>query len=78
MLIFRSEDTVAAWCAARAVPVRPLVTLPQLWHLARAWYADRLTDASRRPHADEMAGIFAEVGLTGPFWDPKSDRWRTT
>jgi hypothetical protein len=77
MLLFRSEDTATAWCAARGLPRRPILTLPQLWHLARAWYANRLTLESRRPQADEMVGIFAEVGLTGPFWDPKSDGWRT-
>lgn len=40
------------------------------------WYANRLTVDSRRPAADEMAGIFAGVGLTGSFWDPKADAWR--
>jgi hypothetical protein len=25
--------------------------------------------------ADEMVSIFASIGLTGPFWDPKSDQW---
>jgi hypothetical protein len=70
MLLFRSEENVAAWCAARGLPVRPLVSLNQLWHLARTWYANRLTVESRRPKADEMAGIFAAVGLTGPFWAP--------
>ena len=40
------------------------------------WYANRLTVDSRRPAADEMAGIFAGVGLMGSFWDPKADAWR--
>ncbi|NOT00165.1 MAG: hypothetical protein HOP29_06015 [Phycisphaerales bacterium] len=75
MLLFRSEETVKAWCAARGLPVRPLIQLDQLWFLARAWYENRLTVDSRRPGPDEMTTIFARIGLTGPFWDPKSDRW---
>ena len=71
MLLFRSEETVAAWCAERGLPVRPLLTLDQLWVLAREWYSNRLTEDSRRPDADEMQEIFARVGLTDPFWNPK-------
>lgn len=77
MLLFRSEETVDRWCEVHAVPRRPLVSLEQLWELAVAWYENRLTVESRRPGPDEMAGIFARVGLTGPFWDPKSDAWRS-
>jgi hypothetical protein len=70
MLLFRSEETVNKWCAARNVPRRPLVNLDQLWQLAVHWYGNRLTPESRRPAAEEMVGIFASIGLTGPFWDP--------
>ena len=70
MLLFRSEETVNAWCKARDLPRRPLVTLEQLWQLAVTWYANRLTVESRRPAANEMVEIFASIGLTGPFWDP--------
>lgn len=75
MLLFRSEETVKAWCGARQLPVRPLVKLDQLWELARRWYENRLTPDSRRPKPDEMVDIFASIGLTGPFWDPTSDQW---
>jgi hypothetical protein len=57
--------------------MRPLIGLDQLWHLSVAWYANRLTEDSRRPAPDEMVAIFAQVGLVGPFWDPKSDRWHS-
>jgi len=76
MVLFRSEETVAGWCAAHALPQRPLMRLDQLWQLALAWYANRLTVDSRRPAPDEMAGIFAGLGLDGEFWDPKSDHFR--
>jgi hypothetical protein len=75
MLLFRSEETVNSWCATHQIPRRPLIALPQLWQLAVAWYANRLTVESRRPGADEMVQVFASIGLTGPFWDPKSDQW---
>jgi hypothetical protein len=76
MLLFRSEETVNAWCAAHNISRRPLVNLEQLWQLALHWYANRLTIESRRPAPDEIVSIFASLGLTGAFWDPKSDQWK--
>jgi hypothetical protein len=76
MLLFRSEKHVNRWCEERSIARRPLVSLEQLWQLAVAWYANRLTVESRRPDADEMVEIFAGVGLDDPFWDPKSDQWK--
>ena len=76
MLLFRSEETVNLWCATQNILRRPLVNLEQLWQLAVHWYANRLTVESRRPASDEMVSIFNSLGLTGPFWDPKSDQWR--
>jgi hypothetical protein len=70
MLLFRSEETVNKWCAARNIATKPLINLDQLWQLAVHWYANRLTPDSRRPAADEMVEIFASIGLTGAFWDP--------
>jgi hypothetical protein len=70
MLLFRSEETVNRWCEARDLPRRPLISLDQLWQLAVAWYANRLTVESRRPGSNEMVEVFASIGLTGPFWDP--------
>ena len=71
MLLFRSEETVEAWCAERNLPVRPMLTLDQLWVLAKEWYANRLSEESRRPGPDEMKEIFARIGLADPFWNPK-------
>ena len=76
MLLFRLEENVDRWCAARGLPRRPLVSLEQLWRLAVEWYANRLTVESRRPGPDEMARIFADIGLTDSFWDPQSDDWK--
>jgi hypothetical protein len=68
MLLFRSEEHVDRWCAARQLPRRPLISLEQLWHLAVAWYANRLTPEARRPMGAEIRAIFDDLGLTDPFW----------
>ena len=73
MLFFRSGERVREWCRAEGTPVRPLVTIDQLWGLAVAWYATRLEPASRRPQPVEMRAIFANLGLGGEFWDPQAD-----
>jgi hypothetical protein len=78
MLLFRSEETVDRWCGQRRISRRPLVTLEQLWQLALIWYSSRLTEESRRPAAEEMVAVFASIGLTGAFWDPRSDQWHTS
>jgi hypothetical protein len=68
MLLFRSEEHIDRWCAARGLPKRPVVTLDQLWELAVAWYANRLTPEARRPMGAEIQQIFTRIGLTDPFW----------
>ena len=73
MLFFRSEELVSAWCQARGIVRRPLVTMEQLWRLAVIWYATRLSPDARRPGPDEMRRIFAQLGLHDPFWDPQAD-----
>ena len=73
MLFFRSEDLVRVWCQARGIEPRPLVTMAQLWELAVAWYATRLSPEARRPGPAEMRHIFARVGLHDPFWEPQAD-----
>lgn len=75
MLFFRSEEQIDAWCASQGVPRRPSVRMDQLWQLAVQWYATRLDLHSRRPGPDEMREIFAQLGLTGDFWDPKADHF---
>ena len=75
MLFFRSEERLDEWCAARAVPKRPVVTMRQLWMLSERWYSSRLDPEARRPKPEEMVAIFAEIGLAGPFWDPRGDRF---
>jgi hypothetical protein len=75
MLFFRSEERVREWCQAKGSPVRPLVSIAQLWGLAQAWYSTRLQPDSRRPGPKEMREIFLRLGLTDDFWDPASDQF---
>ncbi len=75
MLFFRSEELVRQWCTEHSYPLRPVVTMGQLWKLATTWYSTRLQENSRRPQPDEMRTIFAGLGLEGDFWDPSSDRF---
>jgi hypothetical protein len=75
MLFFRSEERVREWCNASSLPLRPRVSMAQLWGLAHTWYESRLRPDSRRPRPDEMRRIFAGLGLEGPFWDPEADRF---
>ena len=75
MLLFRSEDTVSQWCEVNSTQLRPIISMDQLWYLAVQWYENRLTAESRRPALDEMVAIFSAIGLEGPFWDPKADKW---
>ena len=48
--------------------MRPIVTLAQLWALAVAWYANRLTPEARRPMGAEIKAIFDGLGLRDSFW----------
>jgi hypothetical protein len=73
MLFFRSEECVREWCAAKGYPLRPRVSMDQLWGLAVAWYGTRLQPDSRRPQPAEVREIFGRLGLVGEFWDPQSD-----
>ena len=56
------------WCAERQVTRGAVAPIQQVWHLAVAWYADRLDDdwTPRAPAA--MERLFADAGLTGDFW----------
>ena len=69
MLVFRSEDHVDRWCEAKGMAPGAILTIRQLWGLARAWYGDRLSPQWRRRTPEEAEEVFTEIGLTGPFWE---------
>lgn len=69
MLLFRSEEHVDRWCKRRDLPRGATMSPEQCWHLAHAWYADKLSPDWRRKTPDEAQAVFAQIGLTGPFWN---------
>ena len=44
------------------------MTLEQCWRLSLAWFPGLLAPDWRRKNAEETQAVFAEVGLTDPFW----------
>ena len=68
MLLFRSEEDIERWSGQRGTPRGTIMSIEQQWRLARAWYADRLRPGARRRTVEEAEAVFAEIGLTGPFW----------
>ena len=69
MLLFRSEEHIDRWCATWRFERGGTLSLEQGWKLARAWYgSDRRQPDWRRRTVDEAEALFAELGLTSPFW----------
>jgi hypothetical protein len=68
MLLFRSEGDIERWSAIRGIPRGEVMSVEQQWRLACAWFEDRLRPGYRRRTAPEAEAVFAEIGLTGPFW----------
>ncbi|HEV3398763.1 MAG TPA: hypothetical protein VG693_05680, partial [Actinomycetes bacterium] len=61
-------EHVQRWATAEGERVGAVVDLGTLWRLGKVWYGDRLHDDFRRRTPEEAAAVFAEHGLTGPFW----------
>ena len=69
MSLFRSEEHVDRWLRETGNQKRAVVSLPQVWDLAKAWYADP-RDLDWRPRTrDESQAVINSVGLTGDFWE---------
>ncbi len=68
MLLFRSEEHVERWSRESGHPEGAVLTLDQLWSLARIWYHDRLEPGWRRRSAEEAEELFRSLGLVGDFW----------
>ena len=68
MLLFRSEEHVDRWCAARGIARGAMFTPEQMWQVAKPWFERRLAPDWRRFAADEAEALFERAGLTGEFW----------
>lgn len=69
MLLFRDEEHVDRWCAAREMPRGGVVTADQAWRLAHGWYKDKLTPDWRRHTLEEAEALMNSIGLTDAFWN---------
>lgn len=69
MLLFRDEEHVTRWCAARDLPQGAIMTPEQGWRLAHSWYKDKVRPDWRRKTLEETEALLAGIGLTGPFWN---------
>ena len=80
MLLFRSEEHIERWCRSWRLECGAILTLEQTWGLAQAYYGpDRREPSWRRKTLDETEAVFAELGLTSPFWNlrpPKTEGQR--
>lgn len=68
MLLFRGDEHIDRWCAARGVPRGGTMTIDQAWHLAYEWYRNKIKSDWRRHTLDEAEALFAATGLDGEFW----------
>lgn len=68
MLLFRSEENIAAWCQQQKMPQGQVLTLDQVWQLSQRWYGDRLSPDFAGRSAEQVEAILHEVELTDSFW----------
>jgi hypothetical protein len=69
MSLFKSEDHLAAWLKSVGVTRGAVLSLEQVWRLAKAWYKSDPRDPHWRPQTpSEQQGIVDGVGLRGAFW----------
>jgi hypothetical protein len=50
------------------MPRGEILSLDQIWSLAKAWYGDRLQPGFTGRTIAEAHHIFNQLGLTSPFW----------
>jgi hypothetical protein len=66
--IFCSQECVDQWLVRSGHERGAVLTLDQLWRLARHWYDGRLERGYQRRDPPSAAAYFEELGLSGPFW----------
>jgi hypothetical protein len=60
---------VNRWCDQWNQPLGEIISLEQQWHLAQAWYVDRMELEWRRKTEEEIDALWQELGFTSSFWD---------
>ena len=72
MLLFRSEEHIDRWMKQWRLERGASMSPAKAWELARAWFTDRRDPEWRRRTVPETEALFAELGLSGPFWNLRS------
>ena len=67
--LFCDEACVTRWLSETRHDRGAVLDLDTLWRLASTWYRGRLDSPYVRREPSEAADFFADLGLTGPFWD---------
>lgn len=68
MTLFGSEEHVQRWLDKSGHSRGAVVSLEQVWRLAKAWYSDPRDPHWRPRTRDESQAVLESVGLTGQFW----------
>jgi hypothetical protein len=68
ILAFDGPEHVVSWNRDRSRQPGEVVPVETTWQLARAVFGDHLDAAWRPKRPSELAAIFADLRLTGPFW----------
>ena len=72
-MLFRSEELIDPWCAARGRARGEVLPMQTVWELSQRWYHNRLSADYRGRTAAEVGVIFREMGLTSAFWEMGGD-----
>jgi hypothetical protein len=65
---FHNEDEVDAWCHRHRFSKGTVLSLPQMWQFAIAWYGGYVSKPWHKRSADEVRSVLRENGLVGSFW----------
>ncbi len=68
MSLFRSEEHLEHWLLAKNRRQGAIVSIEDVWRLAKAWYLDPRREDWRPRTRDESQAVLASVGLTDSFW----------
>lgn len=69
LLPFREERQIDEWALRYGLPRGEAVPITQAAALARQWYSNHADRDYRKWTPTEAQAIFANVGLTGEFWE---------
>jgi hypothetical protein len=63
ILFFESEEEILAWCHRHQKSPGGILTISQMWEIAREWYGRFLDPDWNRMSPEEVRQFFASHGL---------------